>query len=245
MAASLPAINTAEIESKHGPHFSGLAQRAVDLEARSKRVGNTIQIANEAQELDTEAKHLQEAFDGETKPIRDSLFKTHRAFTGFCEKMMSGATVTRVIARRLIGSYQMEQQRIADEKRRAAEEEARKAAEVQRQAEADALAAMAADTGDDELLKQAIEIEAAPLVPVAVPEIAPIKVEGSSVSFKLVGTVTDARALLTWLLETNRGDLINELVVWSQSGLNAALKRGLPLPGVDVEKQAIVRNLSR
>ena len=82
-------------------------------------------------------------------------------------------------------------------------------------------------------------------MPVAVSEVAPAKVEGSSVSFKLVGTVGDPRSLLAWLLTPGHDDLIGELIVWSQSGINAALKRGLTLPGVSVEKQAVVRNMGR
>ena len=94
------------------------------------------------------------------------------------------------------------------------------------------------------MAQDAEKLKAAPLIPIIVPEVAPAKVEGSSVSFKLVGTVVDHLALLKFLLE---GDpkLCDELILWSQSGINAALKRGLTLPGVSVEKQAVVRNMER
>ncbi len=250
MAAALPSVDTTSIEQKHAQSLTGFAQRTKSLTDRVSKVGVTRTIAEEAQELDTEAKRWLDAFDAETKPIKDQLFKAHRLFTSFCEKMSGGAMAARATARRLIGTFQLEQARIADEKRREAERLAREEAARQRQAEADALVAQAAAEPDAEvaqhILDEAILIEAAPVIPVSVPEVVAPKVEGSSVSYKLIGTVEDPVALLMWMLERagERYDLMGELIEFKQSGINAALKRGLSLPGVKVERQAIVRNLS-
>jgi hypothetical protein len=251
MAAALPAINTDEIASRHQPQLSKFDTWRGDLDAVIKEEGITRDTANDAQELDTAAKRWLDGFDAETKPIRVSLDKAHDTFIAFCKKMSGGATAARAFARKVIGDYQLEEDRIANEKRRAAEMEALRLARALQQAEVDARlaeAAAAKRAGDSALAKSmaqdAEKLKAAPLIPIIVPEVAPAKVEGSSVSFKLVGTVVDHLALLKFLLE---GDpkLCDELILWSQSGINAALKRGLTLPGVSVEKQAVVRNMER
>jgi hypothetical protein len=255
VAALLPSVDTTSIEAKHQSFLTGFAQRTKSLNDRVQRVGITRTIAEEAQELDTDAKRWLDAFETETKPIKDQLFKAHRLFTGFCEKLSGGATSARQTARKLIGAYQLEQQRIADEKRREAERLAREEAERQRQAEVDARmaeAAAAEKAGNPELAEfitqEALDAEQAPAIPVSVAEEAPQKIEGSSISFKLVGKLPpkDVKGMLAFLLQGDRLDLINELIDWKQQGVNAALKRGVPFPDgvLEVEKQAIPRNLS-
>jgi hypothetical protein len=260
--AALPApIDTKQIETKHQPSLTGFATRIASLEDRAKRLGVTRTIAEEAQEIDTDAKRWLDNWDAETKPHKKQLFDAHRWFTGFCEKMAAGPTHARAVARRLIGTFQVEQQRIADEKRRAAEEVARAEAERQRQAEIDARLAEAAEAekaGKPEMaefiLQEAHDAESAPLTPVAVAEVAPTKVEGTSVSFRLVGTVRNSAAYVCELLGVEltpaiaaRANLLTEVIAsWSQSGINAQLKRGLTFSedALGVERMPIVRNLS-
>jgi hypothetical protein len=263
--AALPSVvhlDTKPLEAKYKPTLTGFAARIEDLNARVAKIGRiTGTIAAEAQELDTEAKRWLEVWDAETEPTKKSLFTAHRNFTAFCAKFSAGATNARDCARRLIGTYQMEQLRKADAERREAERLAREEAEAQKQVGVEALEKLAIETDDPALALAAAEMKAAPAIPVLVPEVAPARVEGHSVSYKLVGTVMDPVQLLIFLLGPwcderdpehptidyrPRVDLINELIGdWSQSGINAALKRGLPLPGVKVERQAITRNLSR
>ena len=252
MAASLPSIDTQPLVKKYEPTLSGLSSRIVALDERSKRLGVTLQIANEAQEIDTEAKRYLEMIEAETAPTRSALHTAHRNFTAFCAKLMDGPTKTRAIARRLIGAYNTEQQRKADDARREAQRLAQEQADRDQRAKADALLAEAAQleaAGQAEtaafVLQEAEDAAQAPAIPVAVSEIAPQKVDGSSVSYKLVGTVRDPIAYVTYLL--SKPELIAEVVLWSQSGLNAQLKRGLPLGehGVDVTKQTIVSNRAR
>jgi hypothetical protein len=253
MAASLPTVNTDQIAAKHQTVLTGFSGRQTSLENRIAKLGKiTPQIAEEAAELDTDAKRWLDAFTAETKPISDALFRAHRMFTGFVGKMSATADSARSFARKTIGQYQLDQARIAAEGRREQERLAREEAERQRKAEADALIAEAAAIAKDqpeaanELLEAAQAVEEAPVVPVAVPEIAPPKVEGTSVSYKLVGEVKDARALLMFLVEGKRDDLIREIVEFKKTGLNAALRRGIDFgEAVIVTKEAVVRNLSR
>lgn len=277
--AALPTVNTDQIAAKHQPQLTGFTSRQTTLETRIAKLGRiTPQIAQEAAELDTDAKRWIDAFDAETKPIKDALFKAHRAFTGFCEKMSGSAAAARTFSRKVIGQYQLDEQRKADAARREQERLAREAAEAERKAQADELLAQAAATTwpaeAEDLVQAAIEVEQAPIVPIAVPEVAPTRIEGTSVSYKLVGTVTEPAHLLGFLTKMDklvaalefyamnnkddgaqaraallattevRMDLINEFIDWRQSGINAALKRGLNLPGVSVERQPVVRNLS-
>jgi hypothetical protein len=178
-------------------------------------------------------------------------YDLHRSLTAKRTRRVAFFEQIEAIAKRIIGNYDSAQQRKADAIRRELEHIAREEAERQRKAEADALIAEAAAIANDqpeaanELLEAAQAVEEAPVVPVAVPEIAPPKVEGTSVSYKLVGEVKDARALLMFLIEGKRDDLINSIVEWKQRGIDTALKNGLELPGVDVKREPIVRNLSR
>lgn len=261
--AALPSVDTTTIEQKHAQSLTGFAQRTKSLSDRAAK-GVTRMLAEEAQELDTEAKRWLDAFDAETKPIKSKLFDAHRTFTSFCEKMSNGATNARSASRKIIGMFNLEQARKADERRREAERMAREAAEREQKAEIDARlaeAAAAEKAGNHDLAEfiqqEALDAEQAPAIPVNVPEVAPPKVEGSSVSYKLVGTVDDAVIYLSFLLGLPspskematamrmRLDLIGEAIDWKQSGINAQLKRGFQLPGVSVQKEAIVRNLSR
>lgn len=260
--AALPSVNldTKPLEQKYQPTLTGFAAHIEDLNARVAKHGRiTGTIAAEAQELDTAAKRVKEAIEAETDPTKNALFTAHRNFTALVGRMLKGPNDAREFARRLIGTYQMEQQRKADAERREAERLAREEGERARQAEVDELARQAEVLAQDghaeeaaQLLDAAVEVEKAPVIPIIVPEVAPARVEGASVSYKLVGTVTEDEQLLEWMLYTvRRGNyevgraLIKELMSWNQSGINAALKRGLTLPGVDVVKEPIVRNLSR
>lgn len=256
---ALPAVDTTQIEAKHQSSLTGFAQRAGDLERRVQKHGVTALIAAEAHELDTEAKRWLDAFNAETEPTRSALFQAHRRFTDFCGKMASGAANARKIAARLIGAYALEQQRVAEEHRRENERIAREVEERRQQAEADALladAAQAEQAGDTAgaaaLLDEAQEVAAAPIVSVALPQVAAPKMAGSSTTFKLVGTVIDPVRYVCWLLGVTytpqiaaRADLLNEVVTsWSPSGINAQLKRGLRPDGLRIERQPITRNLS-
>ena len=101
VAASLPTVNTDQIAAKHQPQLTGFTSRQTTLEARIAKLGRiTPQIAQEAAELDTDARRWIDAFDSETKPIKDALFKAHRAFTGFCEKMSGSAAQARIFLAR-------------------------------------------------------------------------------------------------------------------------------------------------
>lgn len=236
-------------------------------------------------------------WDRDTADV-EKAFQLHRSLTAKrANKVMFFDNVISA-CKTLIGRRRMEEQRRLEEERRERERLAREEAERQRQAEADALAAQAAATGDEELLQAAIEVEQAPIVPVIVSEVAPAKMEGSSTTFKLVGTVrtpaqahtymaflvgVNAKRLAQLMFDCNgidfytreqaleeateflancakdRGDMIVEaigmtkdkegtpIVAFSQSGVDAQLKRGLLLQdhGVDVVKRPDVRNLGR
>jgi hypothetical protein len=256
--AAVPQINTTEIEKKHAAYVSDFTHRS---ELLTKRPINEV-TANLAAELDTDAKRWLDAFDAETKPVKDALFKAHRIFTSFCAKLAGPADNARAVARRIVGTYQLEERRKAAAARLEQERLAREGAECQKQAEVDARLTEAADAekaGNTDLaefiLQEAHDAEEAPAIPNAVPVEAPTRVEGTSVSFKKVGKVEDPVKYLCFLLNVpmtpemaSRRDLVNEAIAsWSQSGINAQLKRGIELQhhGVSVTNEPTVRNLGR
>jgi hypothetical protein len=163
MAAALPAINTDEIASRHQPQLSKFDTWRGDLEAVIKDEGITRDTANDAQELDTAAKRWLDGFDTETKPVKDSLRNAHKTFVAFCEKMSGGATAARAFARKTIGTYQLEEARIADEKRREAERISYEEAAAKKKDEVDRLLAEAAASGRKDILKAAERAKAAPM----------------------------------------------------------------------------------
>jgi hypothetical protein len=238
--AAVPQINTTEIEKKHAAYVSDFTHRS---ELLTKRPINEV-TANLAAELDT------------------ALFKAHRIFTSFCAKLAGPADNARAVARRIVGTYQLEERRKAAAARLEQERLAREGAECQKQAEVDARLTEAADAekaGNTDLaefiLQEAHDAEEAPAIPNAVPVEAPTRVEGTSVSFKKVGKVEDPVKYLCFLLNVpmtpemaSRRDLVNEAIAsWSQSGINAQLKRGIELQhhGVSVTNEPTVRNLGR
>ena len=261
MAALPTPIDTKQIETKHQPILGSFAMRLSSVEARIQRLGITSTIAAELHEIDTDAKRALEAFNAEVAPEKKRRFDSHRWFTSFCEKFTSGATNTRAKCSTYLNAYDLEQARIAEEKLRAAEEAARAEAERQRQAEVSARLAEAAAAERDgkpemaaHVLQEAQEVAEAPLVPVSVPEVARTKVEGRSTTFKLVGTVRNGAKYVCELLGVEftpaiaaRSNLLIEVIgSWSQSGINAQLKRGLTFSedAMRVERQPIGRNLS-
>lgn len=261
MAASLPSVDTTSIEQKHAQSLTGFAQRTKSLSDRAAK-GVTRMLAEEANELETDANRWIRAFDEETKPQKQRLFEAHRWFTGFCDKFTRGPSEARRIARQVQDVYDLDQKRIALAKQREIDEANRLQAEHDRQAEINAKLAEAAaleKAGDADtaqaVLEEAREVEATPVVPIAAPQVEPIKIEGRSTAFKLVGTVKEPARYFAFLLGipytesmSARADLLNEAIgSFSQSGINAQLKRGLKLQehGVDVVNQPIGRNMNR
>lgn len=189
-------------------------------------------------------------------------FELHRSLTAKRAAKVKFFDDVVALAKSLIGRRAIEQKRIADESRRAAEQAARDEAERQRQAEVTARLAEAAEfeaAGKVSLaaavMEEAQDIEDAPVVPIYVPTVESPKIEGASISFKLVGTVREPARYVCYLLGipftpaiADRVNLLNEAISgWSASGINAQLKRGLPLGlhGVDVAEVPITRNSGR
>jgi len=240
-AFKVAPIDTAPLQKRVEPVVSGILARAQAL----AKVPLTLEVAQQAQRLDTEAKAWLEAWDREHKPTKEALFKAHRAFTAFCNKMADGPTNARLVCKRLISTYTLEQQRLARIEQDRLRKEAEEAAAAARKAEVAQLVEQAAATNDEALLEEAARVEEAPVTPVYVPPPAVERVAGASVTPKKVGTVTDIVALLKYLLDgTPRIDLINELLEVKQGALNRALNRGLELPGVAVTQDSTVRNTS-
>lgn len=239
--AALLSIDTDTIELRYAERISGFAARAAELNGRPVNLLN----ANIANELDTECKLWLEQAEKERVAMKAPILAASRAQDTFWKRMMEQPTLARSICRTFIGRFAEKERLTAAERQREIERLAIAAAEKQRKAEADALLAQAAATGDESLLKAAEEVEATPIVPIVAPAPSPARVEGSTTRFAKVGSVSDARKLLQALLDRPGEDLISELIVWSQSGLNAQVRRGLVLDGVSVTEQPVVSNRSR
>ena len=114
MGASLPQINTSELEKRHQTSLSNFTMRAEKL---AKRPLDKL-TAELAAELDTDCKRWITAFDAETNPIRDALFKAHRLFTNFCAKMKAPAENGRSVSGRIIGRYKLQEEEKREAERR-------------------------------------------------------------------------------------------------------------------------------
>lgn len=249
-----------QLEIKHRPKISGFEQRSLALMQRPL----TLQTANLAHELDTDAKQWIDAFETETDPAKAALFQAHRVFSAFCQKMSSPAQAARDRCRDIIGRYQLQERNRIERERVEREREAREAAEALRKADVDASMAQAVayeKAGDDYMASakvvEATMLETAPLMRtvVAEPEPAP-KIEGSSTRYELVGDIKDIAQLLKWIVSGERWDIHRELFGEpSLAGMKALLRRmctrgpggsiiGAP-SGIQVEEKAITTNRSR
>lgn len=240
-------VDLTALQRRAEPVSSGLLARANELSQRPL----TLTVVTAAQEIDTEAKQWLEAWDKEHEPTKKALFEAHRRFTAFCNKMADGPKNARIIAKRLIGTWQLQEQRKAREETERIRREAEAAAKRAQQAEVNHLVEQAAATNDEALLAEAAVLEAKPVTPIVVTAAPPPKLAGTAVVEKKAGTVEAIVTLLEYLIDGKnqcmqpRLDLINELIEIKQGALDRAINRGLELPGVKVEIKIEVRNTER
>ena len=281
MAASLPATtDIAQIEQKHQSTLTGLTERLNGLLAketnirdRIKRLGKlTPAIAEEWKELaatalteDTAAKRLLDQMEAERVAMKAPLLEATRKQDSFWQKMMTPAATVRAACMGIgvklsdggiVGRYNREQQRIAQAKQREDEQRKREEAERQRKLEADALLAQAAATPEpemaEELVQAAIEVEQAPIIPVASATVVPEKIEGSSLSKEkpVLKSISDAYAMMQWFMASReRFESIwptnDKFQKFIESTVNKALDKGLDVPGIEKHMKSGGRNIER
>lgn len=218
-----------------------LAKARSELERLATGTGSiSLQQVEEAKLYAQDALHLRDKIWALDTPDIQKAYSLHRSLTAKRAKRVSFFDEVRSTCSRILARWTLQERARVAEQQRLLAEQARLAAEAEKQATVAALMDEAASTNDESLLAEAVALEQAPAVPAAVPVAERTKLDGASVRMKLVGTVTDPRALLTWLLQGERDDLIAEILgdpaEWS---VDKALARGLKLPGVDVQEKPI------
>lgn len=240
MAATI-TLSTESLEKTNLPIAVGFAKKAQELYTRPL----TLTTANLAAEADADAKRFIENCEAKRTELKKPILEAGRKLDEFWKTIRHPAEEARLVYRTIVSRYEIQERQRVEELRRIEEAKALAEAENQRRIEAEALAAAAAATNDESLMQAALEKEAEPLTTIAITTPEPVKVAGMTVRMKKVGTVNQPRELLKYLLDGQRDDLINELITWSQSGIDAALARGLSLPGVQVQEKPITTNRMR
>ncbi|MEA3537642.1 MAG: hypothetical protein U9R73_00765 [Pseudomonadota bacterium] len=145
----------------------GLAKRVDDLIASAGRAGecDSAEKAEKFGDLIRKGGVAAKAIEAEREKLNRPLLTAQRALKGKSDGYISRLDAAMKGARAKLNAYMVEQDRIAQEKRRLAEEQARKAAEAEQariQAELDAQAA--AGEGDTEFAEVAPLVEITPAV---------------------------------------------------------------------------------
>lgn len=194
-------------------------------------------------------------------PLVSAAFNAHRALTGRRTQATAGLLACDDACRIKIGEH-ARLQRIEAEKerlRKEAIERQRRADEAKAQAEA--LAAQAADAekaGDamqaEMLMEEAQRVEQAPIAPVVLPPVEIAKPQGSVVVAKKkvdMSKLDKVTLLVHCLGATNTGDLfpneslIVEILEFKEGAINRLLNKGISLPGVVFYETDEVRSKGR
>lgn len=251
MATAPTTLDPKTLTTRFEAPSRGFADKATMLQ----KLPLTQENAEQALHWDTQAKQWLADVEKECAPVRRKLFEAHRDFVALIRRQTDPVEKFRRLCATFRANY--ERQRLANiaEQRRIDEQRQLEEQQRQQQAEIEHLLAIAAETNDPTALEAAIEVESAPLAPV-VSSVDPNagKVDGSSVTLRKTGIITDARNFFTANTWETIADLIElktdpdetgPVVKINQSSLDDRLNRGITLLGVEVFEKAITRNTSK
>lgn len=174
-------------------------------------------------------KRIAETFDSHI----DRAHKAHKALVAEKQNAEAPLKDAETIIKRSLGAYDAEQERIRHEAERLAQIQARKDAETRAIAEAAALEREAHATGDADMLAEAHEIIAAPIVvpTVSIPKATP-KVAGIAYSETWSAEVTDLHALVCYVAQHPQYLPLLSANMPTLNGQARSLKAHLRIPGV-------------